>query len=59
MSNMAYVRFQNTLRDLRDCNEHIFDELTPEENEARTQLIEVCHEILDSVEDYEDEEDES
>ena len=25
MSNMGYVRFQNTLEDLDDCNEHLWD----------------------------------
>jgi hypothetical protein len=46
MANMGYVRFQNTLNDLRDCNQHLFDEdLSPEEQRARRRLIELCREI--------------
>lgn len=45
MSNMSYCRFQNTLNDLRDCQEHMEDELEGEEERARQQLIKVCQEI--------------
>lgn len=49
MSNMSYVRFENTARDLRDCAEHIDDELDGDESRARLWLIETCKEILDNV----------
>ena len=46
MSNMSYCRFQNTLKDLRDCEDHLFDELKDDEEEARTELIELCQDIF-------------
>jgi hypothetical protein len=40
MTNMGYVRFQNTVGDLRDCYNHIDDDnLSPDEEKARKQLI--------------------
>ena len=42
MSNMDYCRFQNTLPDLRDCEEHMDDDLSDEEREAREQLLKAC-----------------
>ena len=43
MPNMAYCRFENTLRDLHDCAEHIHDKLdSPTEEEARRRLLRVC-----------------
>jgi hypothetical protein len=42
MANMGYVRFQNTLNDLRDCSQRLFDEdLSPEDQRARRRLIEL------------------
>jgi len=46
MSNMAYCRFQNTLEDLRDCNEHILVDLSSEEDRARECLISECMDIV-------------
>jgi len=43
--NMSYCRFQSTLRDLRDCEEHLDDELSPEEERAKEKLIVVCKRI--------------
>lgn len=63
MANMIYVRFQNTVTDLRDCYEHIDNEnLSKEENRARTRLITLCRQIAalfddeadDSFEDLEE-----
>lgn len=52
MPNMSYCRFQNTLRDLRDCDEHIFDELDDEDEEkARKKLIELCADIAEAGEE--------
>lgn len=52
--NMSYCRFQNTLPDLRDCYNNMDDgDLSPEEEKARKQLIEICRLI---VEEYGDEE---
>lgn len=48
MSNMSYCRFENTLRDLKDCYSHL-DEDTEDLNEyegpARRDLIELCIDI--------------
>ena len=52
MSNMSYCRFQNTLRDLEDCYDHLWDQdlISDEEEKAKTKLIEICHMISDDCE---------
>lgn len=50
MSNMGYCRFQNTLPDLRDCQEALEDaggvgELSDEEKRAAIRLVAICKEI--------------
>ncbi len=62
--NMSHCRFENTLKDLRDCTEHMDDELSETEERCRTKLIELikdlsmnyCHLVED--EDCESEESE-
>lgn len=55
MANMSYVRFQNTVTDLRDCYEHIDNEnLSKEENRARTHLVTVCRQIAALFDDEAD-----
>lgn len=50
--NMSYCRFQNTLTDLKDCQEHMDDtDLSEDEKRARKQLIDVCWRI---AQDYAD-----
>lgn len=45
--NMSYCRFENTVRDLEDCQEHINDkDLSAEEQKYRTRLIELCQDIV-------------
>ena len=52
MSNMGYCRFRNTLKDLRDCQEHIDDEeLSLDEEEARLRLIQICRKIVAAEEE--------
>ena len=53
MSNMSYCRFQNTLEDLEDCREAIYDieDLSPSEKIARAKLIEVCKDIIADTKD--------
>ena len=46
MANMGYCRFRNTLADLRDCQDHLFDDLSEEEEKARARLTEVCRQIV-------------
>ena len=52
MSNMSYCRFQNTVGDLDDCCDHMDDELSEEEQQARKRLIELCCRIAS---DYDEE----
>lgn len=53
MSNMSYVRFQNTLRDLRDCGDALDEidgnlaELSKEEARAADRLILMCSQIAE------------
>jgi hypothetical protein len=52
MANMSYCRFENTLSDLRDCEEHLFDEdLSQDEDRARRRLVELCREIAEQADD--------
>lgn len=39
MGTMAYCRFQNTLGDLSECEEHMEDNVSEAEAEARVELI--------------------
>jgi len=55
MANMGYCRFQNTLSDLQDCNDHLYEDLSEKEERARTWLVKLCKQI---AEDYWLEEDE-
>lgn len=65
MPNMSYCRFQNTVSDLDDCLEHIHDDVSEEEHNARQRLIEIARQIVDEangnetlMQDHEDSEDE-
>lgn len=42
MANMGYCRFENTLGDLEDCEEHMDDALGGIEYKARQDMIELC-----------------
>lgn len=54
MSNMSYCRFENTLRDLRDCDQYLDDEdLSESEFKARIKLIKLCKSIAESFDDEE------
>jgi hypothetical protein len=64
MGNMSYCRFENTLKDLRDCYKDMtggtrFDELSEEEQVYRNQLVALCKTIADNfdeeeIEDFEE-----
>lgn len=52
MPNMSYCMFENTLQDLRDCLEKLYNisccgdrQLSPSEEKAKQELIKVCREI--------------
>lgn len=53
---MSYCRFQNTAQDLKDCYDHIHDELSPEENLARKKIIQLCLDIVSDVSELPEEE---
>lgn len=54
MSNMSYVRFQNTLPDLQDCADALDDiegnlaELSKDEARAADKLIQLCVQIAEA-----------
>ena len=57
MANMSYCRFENTYRALLDCNEHIGDEdLSRTEFAYREQLVDLCKDIVSTVETFEEKE---
>jgi hypothetical protein len=49
MSNMSYCRFENTRRDLKDCNEWLGEnepsQLSEGELKAFKRLVQLCHDI--------------
>jgi hypothetical protein len=53
MANMNYCRFQNTLKDLKECATAVFEdeELSIAEQEAKQKLITVCWEIISNQSD--------
>lgn len=54
MGNMSYCRFENTLKDLRDCEEALENidyevtEMSSYEKNALPKLIELCKSISDN-----------
>ena len=51
MGNLSYAHFRNTLQDLRDCYENMYDDdLGEEEAAARLRLIKLCVEIAEEYE---------
>ena len=55
MSNMSYCRFHNTIIDLRDCYEHMDEEVSGDEKYNRKKLIELCEDIVQEFGEEEDE----
>ncbi len=53
MANMSYCRFQNTLEDLRDCYDAMYDidGLNDEEKKAFESMVELCVEIANNFGD--------
>ncbi len=49
MGNMGYCRFQNPLKDLRDCWENFDDVQSDSEKKARKKLVELCFEIAEEA----------
>lgn len=61
MANMSYCRFQNTLSDLRDCEDNLLEteSLSKDEQRARQQLIETCRRIVEAADDTEDDDEDA
>ncbi len=51
MMNMAHCRFHNTLEALRECYDHIDDDLSEAEDAARDRLIRLIRQIANEEED--------
>ncbi len=52
MANMSYCRFENTLRDMQDCCEHMLDptaKMDEHEQQARKQLLDLVVVMADAV----------
>lgn len=49
MANMGYCRFQNTYRDLKDCADHIDDDVSEDEEKFRKWLIDLCRGICEDA----------
>lgn len=53
MANMSYCRFRNTISDLRDCRDALYEmgdyekELNTEEAKAAKGLLKICKELAD------------
>lgn len=52
--NMSYCRFRNTLEALEECQDHMVDKLSPEEDLARKKLIALCKSTADDLADEEE-----
>jgi hypothetical protein len=51
MGNMPYCRFENTLKDLRDCYENMDDDdISESEKRAKSDMILLCRKISDGFE---------
>ncbi len=46
---MEHCRFRNTLSDLKDCYEHLEDDLSEEEENACRKIIELCKKITEET----------
>jgi hypothetical protein len=60
MANMGYCRFHNTVQDMEDCMEYLYDtDLSTAEMRERKRFIELCQEVAEEFSDgyFNDEED--
>ncbi len=48
MANMGYCRFENTVRDLEDCYNHLDDDLEGMEKANRLALVKLCEQIIEA-----------
>jgi len=58
MSNMPYCRFENTLHDIEECTNAIYDgevnikDMSSYEKSAFMKIAEACKELAEAVEDH-------
>jgi hypothetical protein len=59
MSNLSYCRFENTLRDLQDCYEFLynsnsedFEAMSASEFNAMVRLVNLCNEIYCEIKSF-------
>lgn len=54
MANMSYCRFENTVRDLADCESALdnegFDELSESEQRAARRMYKLCKQFVETFE---------
>ncbi len=48
MANMSYCKFENTVKDLRDCDRGFEECESIEEAKARYRLLKLCHEMAEN-----------
>lgn len=58
MGNMSYCRFENTFADLKECYQHMDDDLSDSEKEYKERIIKLCQHIIDAYSDDDDNEEE-
>lgn len=47
MSNMSYCRFYNTVQDLEDCLDNLYDDLSSDDEiRSRKRLIKIAYKIV-------------
>ncbi len=46
---MSYCRFENTYKDLSDCDDNLFDAVSETEAKYRAKLIKLAHSIAEQV----------
>lgn len=51
---MGYCRFRNTITDLQDCDENMYEEASKDEARCRKELIKLCKSIASDFKDEED-----
>lgn len=54
MANMAYCRFQNTLKDMTDCLDALYENKYPQsgtELKAMREMLNCCHDLTATIED--------
>ena len=54
MANMSYCRFQNTYRDLQDCEKHLDDDLSVSEAMYKEKLVGLCYDVIQECDEMDE-----